>query len=664
MPDKMSDMFKWCKYFYTFDPLIHGAINALSTFPVTNVTFEESVAFTENIQAQFKENPKDGSVLLQESDLLRSAKYLFNERINIYKLLIEIGIDYFLYGNCFVFGEITSNVQSGDKEWKFIRRLPVDSILIDTMPDGSSTYRWRPPATLKRIIQHKSPKEAYEKIPDIVKRAVMANKTVRLKSQKIYHFSKPSDSLMTSSWATPGIANVLKLLMYRNILRQAQEAIAREHIVPLRIFYLNPTNGQNPTVGRGPGQQNIQSPQNALADQISKASSDPNYKIVSNIPIGMVTAGGHGRSLLLTPEIDQIQGEILAGMNVPKEFIFGGVSFSGSSVSLKILENHFITYRLLITDFMNNFIIKGLAKARGLWTTEDDNQYLVRARLADLKMQDDVQQKQSIVNLNASGKVSDAYLLGVFNIDPKRMDQELKKEALGKSRLKRDIMLEDIYTTTEVQKAQIIQQIILQEWQQSVDMYVQQNGLEEIKSITLTQAIEEIESKVDGRNKDIFEIQTQQEQTVKKQNADDMSSMALTIVSSAEQSGEYGAQQLQVVADTLSDVNLQALLYKIKEFILNRAADLDPENPDDGSELMILDNAVDEMFILKSFPTYEDMISKQQQTMNEENAMMQEQMNQEEAPQEKQTQDEASSDENIDMRAYPEQRPPRRNTLG
>ena len=42
IPTQMKELFNMCKYFYMFDPIIAGGINALATFPVTEVIVEES----------------------------------------------------------------------------------------------------------------------------------------------------------------------------------------------------------------------------------------------------------------------------------------------------------------------------------------------------------------------------------------------------------------------------------------------------------------------------------------------------------------------------------------------------------------------------------------------------------------------------------------------
>lgn len=407
LPKSTIETFKWCKYYYTFDPIIAGAINALANFPVTEVMFED-----------------DNNTKKSKEDIKLYKKVLF-KNLNLHKLLIEIGIDYFLYGNCFVMGELKGDSKE-NLEWKNIVRLDPSKMIIDYNPaTGEKRYKWQVPNKIKQIVTTKKPKEEYDKIPDIIKQAVRKRKTIVLDPNQVYHFSRATDSMGNNAvWGVPIVANVLKLLMYRNILRQAQEAIAREHIVPMRIYYLDRTN----TIDTMANWNQVAAD---LSTQIKKSIQDPNYKIVSPVPVNVINVGGEGRNLLLTPEIEQIQNEILAGMNVPREFIFGGLSYSGSSISLRILENQFATYRLLLEDFVQNFLIKGMAKARGEWLTEDDNENLVTIKFAELKMQDDVQQKQLIVQLNSAGKCSNDYMWKAFGIDPEKMKSAIEEEAIN-----------------------------------------------------------------------------------------------------------------------------------------------------------------------------------------------------------------------------------------
>lgn len=468
IPNKMSELFKMCKWYNMFDPLVAGAINALATFPITEVYLEESNnarlemqkrnAQMADVNREKEEEDKidDGT---EESDQLKTYKRVILEQNKLHMLLVGMGIDYWLFGNCFVFGEMWVNPLTKQKEWKHLFRIDPNRIIIDKNEATQEIkYKMKVPNKIKNIVKKKQPRAEYDKIPDIIKEAVRKEEMVVLNPNNIYHMARPSDSMDDTCWGTPVIANVMKLLLYRNVLRQAQEAIAREHIVPFRIFYFENT----PTYNPGGNMDNVVQ---SFSAELVKSTRDPNYKVISPVPVGVLNLGGQGKALMLTPEIEQVQSEILAGMGVPREFIFGGMSWSGSSISLKILENQFITYRLLIKDFLKNFLVKNMARERGEWRSDKDDDNIPNIAMTEIKMQDDVQQKQLIISLNQTGKVPDETVWKVMGFDPDIMREALKEEAKRKIEQDEEVEVLRIESQTRIQIAQLKAQMELQKVQ-------------------------------------------------------------------------------------------------------------------------------------------------------------------------------------------------------
>lgn len=458
LPKRMTELFKMCKYYYTFDPLVAGAINALASFPITEVFMEESNNAKKEMQAKLEDGKPNGATE-EESLQLKQYKRVILDQLGMHKLLVGIGIDYWLYGNCFVFGEMWKNPVTNQQEWKHLVRLDPSKIIVDKNDATQEIrYKWVVPDRIKRIVKKKKPLAEYEKLPQIIKDAVNNNETVVINPNNIYHLARPSDSMGETVWGPPVIANVMKLLLYRNVLRQAQEAIAREHIVPFRVYYFEQTPGYDTTGNMG----NVI---DCFAKELAKSSRDPNYKVISPVPVGVLNLGGQGKALMLTPEIEQVQGEILAGMGVPREFIFGGMSWSGSSISLKILENQFITYRLLVHDFLQNFVVKNMARARGEWSSDEDDNNIPTIEMSEIKMQDDVQQKQLIISLNQTNKVPDEIVWKTMGFDPDNMRESLREEAKRKIEFDEEIEILRIKSQTRIQMAQVEAQMELQKLQ-------------------------------------------------------------------------------------------------------------------------------------------------------------------------------------------------------
>lgn len=452
IPDDYREIFRWCRYFFKFDPLIGAAVRSLAVFPVTDWVLNDTV----------DANEKDVKSNNHESED-PSETYTFYEQmlkeIDLYKHMIEVGYDYFLYGNCVIFAEPgvkvikRRNPETGEiiekKEvvWKSVQRLDLTRVRIDRDPKThEKVYYYDIPRELKRIIKTKKPKEKYEKIPAIFKKAVKEKGLVKLKSEYVYQLQMPSESGDSGLWATPPVLHAMKLILYSNILRQAQEAIAYEHIIPKRIYYFQETQEFSPGM-------DFAELANDFAFELKKQLDDPNYQVISPFPIQQIQHGGQGKALLLVPELEQLQETILAAMGVPREFVFGGVSYSGSTTSLRILENHFITYRNVLTDYINEFLIKRLAEIRGEWETIDDNDSLVSVTLSDLKMQDDIQQKQLMINLNNAGKLPDEIMYEkVLGLDSTKTIKQLQAERLRKLQEQFEIQKEQMQLESQVQQ--------------------------------------------------------------------------------------------------------------------------------------------------------------------------------------------------------------------
>lgn len=468
IPDDYREIFRWCRYFFKFDPLVGAAVRSLATFPVTDWILGD----TETSDDEDSEDQTDNETE-EPSETYKFYETVLND-IKLYSHLIELGYDYFLFGNCVVFAEPgvkivkRRDLETGQiyekKEvvWKSVQRLDITRVRIDRDPKtNEKIYYYDIPLELKRVIQTQKPKEKYDRIPEIFKKAVKAKGLVKLKSDYIYHLQMPSESGDSGLWATPPVLHAMKLILYSNVLRQAQEAIAYEHIIPKRIYYFQETQEYSPNM-------DFASIASEFALELKRQLDDPNYQVISPFPINQIMHGGEGKALMLVPELEQLQETILAAIGTPREFVFGGVSYSGSTTSLRILENQFITYRTSLLDYINDFLIKRLAEIRGEWETIDDDDKLVKVQLSELKMQDDIQQKQLMISLNEAGKLPDEVMYEkVLGLDSAKTIKQLQAERMRK--LKEQFEL-------QVNQAQMDQQLQLVMAQMGTTAPVPVNG--------------------------------------------------------------------------------------------------------------------------------------------------------------------------------------------
>jgi hypothetical protein len=150
---------------------------------------------------------------------------------------------------------------------------------------------------------------------------------------------------------------------------------------------------------------------------IRKWRRDPNHIKFSPIPVGVQNMGGDGRAMLTNAEIQAAEENIIASMGVPKEFIYGGLTHAGGSVTLRMLENQLFTYTNQLKE-----VIQWVADEACNFVGIDN----VTVDMPDFKLVDDIQQKQLIVNVGTQmGILSKQAIAEVMEYD---LEEERKRQ--------------------------------------------------------------------------------------------------------------------------------------------------------------------------------------------------------------------------------------------
>lgn len=197
---------------------------------------------------------------------------------------------------------------------------------------------------------------------------------------------------------------------------------------------------------------------------VATHNSDNNYIPIMPLPLGHQTIGGDGRALLLSQEIRVWSEQIVAGMGVPNELIFGGLSYSGSNVSLRMLENTFLGY---LQDHLT--MLKWVIQRTSSWLGWPS----VQARFKPFKMADDLQRKAYLFQLNQAGKLSDESLLSDADYDSGKEDEimeresarragAMKRQQLLQAEIEGEAQMTSMKWQNKVQKQQMQEQMAIQ----------------------------------------------------------------------------------------------------------------------------------------------------------------------------------------------------------
>ena len=457
-PVDMDELLDWCIYYYLATPLIPAVINKLSTYPITDVIVETS-----------KEDSK------------KKWNELLKKKLHVAYKMFENNLDYFLMGANFtsiyipfvrslVCNKCGTSVPMNGANWKVsfakkgrgknnkISRMPAFSLKCDVCGSvqaaeiqdnvlkdwnrinlvryspkhikpirdpisGRSKYLWSIPQKYQETIKGGRHPEFIEACPAEVLEAINTDGKLLLSDDNIYEMRRPSVSSDGCERGIPIVMHALKWTYYLAILQSGQEAIAHEKIIPNDILFPasagNSSAAPSQTLSMGNFTTNLEA-------ELKKKRSDPGRKIIMPTAVGSVRLGGDARNMMLAAEIDWVSKQIIASMGVPIEFVYGGLTWTGSSITLRMLENSMIGIRDNSEEWLQ-WVVDKIGASFCI-----DSPVI---KLAELKMADDIQRQNIIMQLEAGEKIATSTMLNEFDIDFMSESKKILKEAETKAKL-------------------------------------------------------------------------------------------------------------------------------------------------------------------------------------------------------------------------------------
>jgi hypothetical protein len=454
-PPSVKALFGFCRFYH----LTHGIINAIGTkaaeYPVTDVILQHQ---SKSVVDKWKE--------LMLGDL--------NYRVHQF----EVNLDYFVYGNAFVspsfpfrkkvicascnaehdainsrehwrytnhrfwltcpkcgqseFAKSKDDYYAKPSEIGLIRWNPENITIFYNEATGRLDYALDMSAQFRSEIMM-GRKDLVATSPEIFLQAVKAKRMLVFDKREVFHMRRPSLSSQHRGWGPPLLMPVLKDAFYMQIMKKAQEQVLLTHLLPQVFLYPQPaTAGADPftTVNLADWRSHIQR-------ELGRQRLDPSYYGILPFPLGHQIIGENGRSLLMMQEI-RMMGELIAiGMGFPADLVFGQGTYAGTSVSMRMLENFFLSnvqgqYRLL------HWYMKRIAAFL--------NWPLAEGRFKPFKMADDLQRQAFAFQLNQAQKISDTTLLSMadFKVDDESTLQVAEAATRGDAIKKQQLLMAEI----------------------------------------------------------------------------------------------------------------------------------------------------------------------------------------------------------------------------
>jgi len=430
-PQNLRERRAFYRFFYNTNEIIGQAIDIHSTLPLSKLRLV----------------PPKGKNKHQNEYVFKFFTKMC-EDMKLFKTLIEITHEYYLFGNAFIFAEEDDWKESTEtdelatkreeakqrsqllkekydikdknplfKGWKKllilppdqvrVRKLPLtDEVAIEYMPDPetrkflTSDVPLDPTDPTKKL-DYSISRELREKVRQS---GVIPLDTDPSTGSHVYHLARKK-----SQYEPLGVSIVercINTLILMDKLRQAQTSIASRHMTPMRIVWAEDLNSDDV---------------DNLREQVDLALVDPDFSIVANYEIHWEEMGSSGRLLDVEAEMESSLNRLLAGLGVTREVLTGEGTYTGSKISLEIMNTMYLLFREVVQDYIENYLFKPVARKKGFVEYDDyGNEVLLYPRVSftRLAIRDNEQFFDAAFQLYQKGSISIDLILDILNIDP------------------------------------------------------------------------------------------------------------------------------------------------------------------------------------------------------------------------------------------------------
>ena len=446
LPKSQQKLFEMLYIFATTHPQIKPIVMKLAKYPITKIIISSDSPGQEALEKKWEE--------------------ALEGEINIYEHAEGMGLDYMGYGNSFVTvhrpfvrsyrcevckqESIAQEVNYFIRNKKFVGNCPsckkqvtfegvdapaskLEDVRIVRIPPmqmaivyndltGEKIFFRDVPQRLKESLQKdgKPDKELIDRTPWVYIKAALENKKIRYASNRILHLCEPAPSSQNQYWGMPIIMAALKDAYLNQVFKKADETVANERAVPARFVYPQMTS-QDPlrtiSLSRWSGE---------MARSLAVYRWDKNAIIPVPFPVGVAEIGGDAQRLTTYQLRELLIKEIIGSTGVPEGFLSDGMTFSGGSVQLRMLENMLSGY-IRAQHKMLRFIVREVATVMK-WP-------LVKSEWRPFKKSDDIQMLQMKMQLAQFNQISYKEILETFDLDWEDQNKQIMREKEAGGRL-------------------------------------------------------------------------------------------------------------------------------------------------------------------------------------------------------------------------------------
>ena len=424
-PVTLKEKYSWYRYFARVDPYVKRAVEFHTDLPMSKLILRM---------------PKMENKELRERILKKYENMV--KRIKLFERLHSMLFECNVLGNAYVFCEFNEEL----KEWEKLVILPPEEILVSKFPmSDASKILYRPEIInhiLKRYSIPTASFEAYKKfvetLPDDEKE-VLSNIQFDLTKQLVendgsltmdtdpfsgdgehkvgsfvYHFSEKRHDYY--DLGVSPLECVLIPLLMKEHYKYTQLSLASRNMTPRNKI-------SAPDIDEGALKD--------LREQVDMSMLDPDYTIVTNYDWTWELIGAENRLIDLSRENDALDEQFFAGLGVTKEILTGEGMYSGSKISVELLNTRYLLKREQLQNFVEEHLFLPVAEENGFYETDswgNKTYFYPKLSFARLTIRDNAEVFDSLFQLYQKGSIPIDVILDLFNLDSEEIHEKLKQD--------------------------------------------------------------------------------------------------------------------------------------------------------------------------------------------------------------------------------------------
>ncbi len=463
LPQSLDEKRNYFRFFYQVDPFVGQAVDLHTELPLSKIRLTTPQA-------------KDPELARRSLDFCTK----WARSIGLLHRLIEIVHDYNLLGEVFVFcednspdmpDEITQEVireldENGQptertqrredadaraekwlkrnyRGWTAIRVLPPEQVHMESFPfTDEKLVELIPDSKTKDVVNRadmgdESAMRVVKSMPEGVVNAIREGSNIPLNTDPdagsfVHYMARKKSQYEPRGHSM--LERCLRILVYRDKLRQAQTSIASRHMTPIRIVSAADMSAADT---------------DALRDQVDLALQDPDYSIITNFDVNWNEMGSQGRLLELSSEYEMTDRQMYAGLGVTESLLSGESSYSGDRINLEVINTRYMLLREVLQDMVEDNMLRPMCRRMGFIETDDEgNETVICPALSftRLALRDNSDTFDALFNLYQKGSLDVDVILELLNIDPHTTREKLKRDVFTFNDSKFNDVLGGIYS--------------------------------------------------------------------------------------------------------------------------------------------------------------------------------------------------------------------------